>query len=229
MRQEPSAKASGSQAPQETGLQRGTILGCVLAGGLSRRMGGGDKALIEIGGRPMLAHVIDRLAPQVAALILNANGEPQRFESFGIPVVSDPIEGFIGPLAGMLAAMREGAARQGIGYVVTVAGDTPFFPVDLVARLAAAAQTPDTIVLAASGGNRHPVFGLWPVALADDLEDWLSTTDTYKVVAWVERHRLAMVDFDLVRRGGQVIDPFFNANRPEDIVIAERHIAELVP
>lgn len=207
--------------------ERPQILGCVLAGGLSRRMGGGDKALKAIGGRPMLNLVIERLRPQVACLILNANGDPKRFESFGLPVVADTVEGFTGPLAGVLAAMRfaeEHAA--GFTHVASAASDTPFFPVDLVHDLASGAAGVDTVVLATSGGNRHPVFGLWPVGLADDLDTWLRSTDTYKVLAWISRHRLATVDFPLFESGSQTLDPFFNVNTPEDIFAAEHYLAE---
>jgi molybdopterin-guanine dinucleotide biosynthesis protein A len=205
------------------------ILGCILAGGLSRRMGGGDKTLIEIAGRPMLARVVERLRPQVADLILNANGAAERFDSFDLPVVADTIEGFAGPLAGVLAGLHHSRTITGITHVASAAGDTPFLPMDLVARLAAEATTADTVVLATSGGNRHPVFGLWPVALADDLESWMRSTDTYKVLAWTSRHRLATVDFPMRRHGDTEIDPFFNANTPEDLATAERLAAEMTP
>lgn len=204
-----------------------TVLGCILAGGLSRRMGGGDKALREIGGRPMLARVVERLKPQVAALILNANGDPQRFESFSLPVAADTIEGFAGPLAGVLAGMRHAEKTPGLTHVATAASDTPFFPEDLVARLAEKATTADTIVLATSGGHRHPVFGLWPVALADDLDQWMRGTETYKVLAWTGRHRLETVDFPMLTVGERPLDPFFNANTPEELQEAERYLSEL--
>ncbi len=206
---------------------RENILGCILAGGLSRRMGGGDKTLLEIGGRPILTYVVERFRPQVGKLILNANGEAERFDSFDLPVVADTIEGFAGPLAGILAGLHHARTMTGITHVASAAGDTPFLPMDLVARLAAEATTADTIVLATSGGNRHPVFGLWPVALADDLESWMRTTDTYKVLAWTSRHRLATVDFPMRRHGETEIDPFFNANTPEDLATAECMAAEM--
>jgi molybdopterin-guanine dinucleotide biosynthesis protein A len=211
-----------------SGPQSGQILGCVLAGGLSRRMGGGDKALITIGGEPMLSRVIRRLCPQVGALILNANGDPERFAAFELPVVPDTVEGFTGPLAGVLAAMRHAEnTHPAATHVATVAADTPFFPDDLVARLAEKAADDDTVVLATSGGNRHPVFGLWPVALAEDLDNWLHTTETFKVLAWIGRHRLETVDFAFVEAGAAPLDPFFNANTPDDIVEAERLVREL--
>lgn len=206
---------------------REAVLGCVLAGGLSRRMGGGDKALKLLAGRPMLAHVVERLQPQVGQLILNANGDPQRFEDYGLPVVADTIEGFTGPLAGVLAAMRHAGRDSAFSHVATAAADTPFFPADLVARLSAEAADASTVVLATSNGNRHPVFGLWPVALGDDLEGWLRSTDTYKVLAWIGRHKLRTVDFPLTAVAGETLDPFFNANTPEDMLQAERYVKEL--
>lgn len=208
---------------------RESVLGCVLAGGLSRRMGGGDKTLLELAGRPLLAHVIGRLAPQVGRVVLNANGDPGRFERFGLAVVPDTVEGFLGPLAGVLAALRHAETCEGVGHVVTAAGDTPFFPDDLVARLAAGADTPETIAMAASAGRPHPVFALWPVGLADDLEARLREADSYSLLAWARRHRLRTVEFDLVGRGAHTIDPFFNANTPEDLATAGRYGAELVP
>lgn len=203
--------------------------GCVLAGGLSRRMGGGDKALRMLGGRPMLAHVIDRLRPQVSAMVLNANGDPARFAEFGLPVVCDPIEGFAGPLAGVLAGLRWAQAHAPHArWVASAAADTPFFPTDLVARLAAAADHAEpTIALAASGGHRHPVFGLWPVALADDLETFLRTEETRKVMAWVARHANVEVGFEAVGAKGLALDPFFNANTPQDMDTAEKLLEDL--
>lgn len=209
----------------------GDILGCILAGGLSRRMGGGDKTLIEIGGRPLLSHVLARLKPQVDAVILNANGDPKRFAHFGLPVVGDTMEGFPGPLAGVLAAMRHAENLRGAyTHVATVAADTPFFPEDFVTRLAQRASDESTVVLAKSDGRRHPVFGLWPVELADDLEKWLLATDTYKVLAWIGRHNMETVDFAMIASDGEErVDPFFNANTPGDIVAAEQALGAFVP
>lgn len=196
---------------------RSTIVGAVLAGGQSRRMGGQDKALMPLAGRPLIGHVIDRLTPQVDRLGINANGDPERFSPFGVPVFADTISGHAGPLAGILAAM--GFAIQldaRFTHVATAATDTPFFPTDMVARLADAAATSETIAMATSGGNRHPVFGLWPVSLAGDLEAWLRRTDTFKVLAWAGRHNLAEVDFAFDDH-----DPFFNVNTPRDREMAE--------
>ena len=174
------------------------VAGVILAGGLARRMGGGDKALLELAGRPLLAHVIERLAPQVDELVLNANGDPARFAQFGLPVVPDTVEGFAGPLAGVLAGMRWAAAR-GHQDVASAAGDTPFFPTDLVARLQAA-RGDQPICMAATrdperGLSEHPTFALWPVRLADDLEKSLTEEHHAQghrldLAAWLRAGRL---------------------------------------
>lgn len=193
------------------------VAGVILAGGLARRMGGGDKGLIRIGGRPILDHVIERFSPQVAAMAINANGEPARFAAYGLPVIADSIEGAAGPLAGVLAGL-DWAAERGFGQIVTAATDTPFLPRDLVTRLAAAAGTQGArIAVAASHGRQHPVFGLWACELKEDLRYALKEEGIRKVDAWTSRHRLAVADFD----GGDY-DPFFNANRPEDVREAEQ-------
>jgi molybdopterin-guanine dinucleotide biosynthesis protein A len=147
------------------------VVGVLLAGGRARRMGGGDKCLRPLGDRPILAHVIARARPQVEALVLNANGDPARFAAFALPVAADLIEDFAGPLAGVLTGMAWARAnRPDCPWIATIATDTPFFPGDLVARLRAAAQGEAAeLACAASAGRAHPVFGLWPVRLADDL------------------------------------------------------------
>jgi molybdopterin-guanine dinucleotide biosynthesis protein A len=193
------------------------VTGVVLAGGQSRRMGGGDKGLLEVAGKPMLAHVIDRLSPQVGRIVINANGDPGRFAAFGLPVVGDTVGGFVGPLAGVLAGMRWSltqapAARS----IVTVAGDAPLVPADLVARLAAALDGHTGIALARSNGELHPVIGLWPVALADDLEQELER-GVRKVLHWTDRHGTIPVDFAMAKIGNAEVDPFFNANTPEEL------------
>jgi len=205
----------------------GPHAGLILAGGRGSRMGGGDKPLLPVGGRPMLAHVIERLRPQVERLVLNANGDPARFVQYGLPVVADTIEGFAGPLAGILAGMRWSAANLAEArFMVSAAADTPFFPTDLVARLAAGCgRYEDTIAIAASPAGAHPVFGLWPVALADDLEQFLATGESGKILAFADRHRRVNVPFDeIALPGGRTVDPFFNVNTPEDAAKAE-HIA----
>lgn len=197
------------------------IAGVILAGGLARRMGGGDKALLEIGGETLLDRVIERLEPQVAEIVLNANGDPKRFARFGLPVVSDTVAGFAGPLAGVLAGMRW-AAPRGYTHVASAAGDTPFFPADLVVRLREALETNgQPIAMAATndperGHSEHPTFGLWPVALADNLEESLTIGNMRKVIVWTSRHGCARAVFD------EENYPFFNVNTPEDIIEAER-------
>lgn len=194
------------------------IVGVILAGGLSRRMGGGDKGLLELAGKPMLAHVIDRVEPQVDRLIINANGDPRRFSAFGLPVVADAVAGFVGPLSGILAGMRWAAANvPGARLIVTAPGDAPLVPRDLVARLSAAAGADGTrIALAQSHGKMHPVVGLWPVALADDLADALAC-GVRKVRDWAEVHGVVQVAFAPAPLCGLDLDPFFNANTPQEL------------
>ena len=204
-------------------------LGVILAGGLATRMGGGDKTLLTAGGQSLLSRIIGRLEPQVAGLALNANGDAARFGT-GLPVLADSIDGFAGPLAGVLAGL-DWAADQGADSIVTVAGDTPFFPCDLVPQLLLAAEgLPHPLALAAtprdglangealkSGGrmNRHPTFGLWPVTLRDDLRTALEA-GLRKVVAWTDGHGAGEAVFS-----AEPFDPFFNVNTPEDLARAE--------
>lgn len=196
----------------------GAPLGVILAGGLAQRMGGGDKGLLRLGDTTLLARVAARLAPQVAALALNAGGDPARFAGLGLPVIADSVAGAPGPLAGLLAGL-DWAAGQGAAHIVTAACDTPFLPADLVARLMAEAPRAP-IVLARSATGLHPTFGLWPVALRDDLRAAL-TGGTRKVRAWAERHGTAEALFD---DGPQ--DAFFNINTPADLAAAEKALAQ---
>lgn len=204
-------------------MDRRDITGLLLAGGLSRRMGGGDKGLHDIAGKPMLGHVLERIRPQVGAVVLNANGDPTRFASFAVPVVADTIEGFAGPLAGILAGLRWSAANApAAAFVASVSTDEPFLPLDLVARLATAIErAPRSVALARSSGELHPVIGLWPVALADDLEAELRA-GVRKVLRWTDKHGTIPVDFEPVRIGHELVDPFFNANTPEELDLARR-------
>jgi molybdopterin-guanine dinucleotide biosynthesis protein A len=194
------------------------VLGLLLAGGLARRMGGGDKPLRSIGGVSILARVIERLRPQCRGLVLNANGDPARFDGFGLPVVADDVPGFAGPLAGILAGLDWAAAQQpGIDWVVSVAADTPFIPRDLVARLfAARAAEGARLACAASGGRTHPVIGLWPVGLRADLRQALVVEGERKIDRFTGRYRLAVAHFETLP-----FDPFFNANEPGDLAAAE--------
>lgn len=213
---------------RDLGRHASLVCGVLLAGGLSRRMGGGDKCLRPIGDKTMLAHAIDRLTPQVGTLVLNANGDPGRFTEYRLPVTADAIEGFAGPLAGVLAGMRWAQANTSARWIVTAATDTPFFPSDLVVRLVdGAGHHQGIIALAASGGKAHPVFGLWPIALADDLESWLSEGQNRKVLAWVDRHPRTDINFTGPLVDGIELDPFFNANTPEDLETAAVVLEEL--
>jgi len=198
------------------------IVGLLLAGGQSRRMGGGDKALRVIGGIPLLERVIERMRPQVETLVLNANGDPARFAGFGLPVVPDSVPDYAGPLAGVLAGLDWTAAhRSDCTYVVSVATDAPFLPTDLVSRLVRGMEKSGAeLVCAASGGQPHPVIGLWPVRLREDLRHAVVDKTVRKVDVWTARHRLATVPFL-----SEPIDPFFNANRPEDLTTAAALLA----
>ena len=212
----------------------------ILAGGAARRMGGGDKGLLALGRSTVLGQAMGRLAPQVSALALNANGDPARFAALGLPILPDPVEGRPGPLAGVLAAM-EWAHGLGAERVLTAAADTPFLPLDLAARLEAAgagvvlAATPGEGAAsaakagaahgaAAPGGGplvRHPTFGLWPTALRDDLRAALAG-GVRKVVAWTDRHAAAVAAFPDEAA-------FFNVNTPEDLARARAMAREMAP
>jgi molybdopterin-guanine dinucleotide biosynthesis protein A len=198
---------------------RETVVGVLLAGGLSRRMGGGDKTLREIGGRPLLDRVVERLRPQVAAMVVNANGDPGRFARWGLPVAADVVPGFAGPLAGVLTGLDWAATHvPGAAWVASVATDAPFLPRDLVARLAdAVGREGADMACAASGGRHHPVFGLWPVRLREDLRHAMVEEGVRKVDAWTARYRLAVAEWP-----ARPADPFFNANRPDDLAEAGR-------
>ena len=200
-------------------------LGVILAGGQATRLGGGDKGRLSLGGKTILEHVIDRLEPQVGGMALNANGDPSRFADLDMPVIPDSLAEFPGPLAGVLAGL-DWAAEQGAEAIVTAAADTPFFPCDLVPQLLLAAEAgPHQLALAASGEPggklwRQPTFGLWPVALRDDLRAALQS-GLRKVVIWTGKHDAGQATF--VQSG---IDPFFNVNTPEDLQEARRIAGE---
>jgi molybdopterin-guanine dinucleotide biosynthesis protein A len=194
------------------------VTGVLLAGGLARRMGGGDKCLRPLGGRPILAHIIDRMRPQVAHLVLNANGDRARFAEFGLPVAADTVKGFVGPLAGVLTGMewtREN--HPDCAWVASVPTDAPFVPADLVVRMMEEVERSGAdMACATSGGRAHPVVGLWPVRLADALRRAMVDESLRKVDIWTARYRLAQVAFS-----DDPVDPFFNTNRPEDLEAAE--------
>ncbi len=198
------------------------VVGLLLAGGQSRRMGGGDKSLRMLGGISLLERVISRLQPQVGAMVINANGDPTRFAGFGLPVMADSVPDFAGPLAGVLAGLDWTAAnRTGCEFVASVATDAPFLPYDLVARLIQGAEEAGAdLVCAASGRRAHPVFGLWPVRLREDLRHAVVVEGVRKVDAWTGRYKLETVAFS-----DRPVDPFFNANNPDDLTTAAAMIA----
>lgn len=198
-------------------------LGLVLAGGLARRMGGGDKAMITIGGTSILDRVLERLRLQTAGIIINANGDPARFAATGLTVIADSVPGFAGPLAGVLAGLDWAAAHKpDITYVASVPGDCPFLPRDLVARLHAARIGDDLpLACARSGAWRHPVVGLWPVTLRDDLRRALVEEDLRKIEVWTARHGIAIADWP-----DKPVDPFFNVNTPDDAARANALAAQ---
>ena len=195
------------------------IQGVLLAGGLARRMGGGDKPMRTIGDRTILDRVIARLQPQCDGLLLNANGDPARFAAFGLPVIPDGVADFPGPLAGILAGLDWAAAnRPEVKWILSAAADCPFLPRDLVARLVAALREDNAeLAVAASDGQSHPVIGLWSVALREQLRHALVVEDIRKIDRWTARYKLVTVTWPV-----QPLDPFFNANTMDDIAEAER-------
>ena len=196
-------------------------IGVLLAGGLARRMGGGDKCRQILNGQSLLEHSIARAAPQVDTLILNANGDPERFQDINLPIVPDSLDGFLGPLAGVLSGMEWAQKnRADSQWVMSFATDTPFFPKDLVDKLQAAAQKENALIaVAESDGRLQPVFALWHVSLADQLRHALAEEGVRKIDRWMEKHPMTSVDFSRENE-----DPFFNINRVEDIEAAEKII-----
>lgn len=194
------------------------VVAVLLAGGLARRMGGGDKCLREVAGRPLLSRVIERILPQVDHVVLNANGDPERFSEFGLPVIADVVEGNAGPLAGILTGLVWAARHvTECEWVVSVPTDAPFLPMDYVARMMAAIEDEDAeLACASTNGRTHPVAGLWALRLMLELRSALIDEDIRKIDQWTVRYRLADVEFS-----SEPIDPFFNANRPEDLKAAE--------
>ena len=197
------------------------VIGIVLAGGRSSRMGK-YKSLLPLAGRPLLDHVIEKLRPQLDEIVLNVNGDPARVASCGLPIVQDSIDGHLGPLAGIHAGLDWAKAnRPKSRFVITVAADTPLFPTDLVSMLCGATDMAEPkLVVAKSESGVHPVFGLWPVALAPRIEEALRR-DERKTLDFVKAHQAEEVEFPPILIGGRAVDPFFNINRPEDLAEAE--------
>ncbi len=194
----------------------GPVIGVLLAGGLARRMGGGDKPLRELGGISILERVVARAGPQTDGLVLNANGDPARFAEFGLPVVADGVPDFAGPLAGILAGLDWAAAKHpDCRWVASFATDTPFLPADLVSRLSAAVGDGAELACAASAGRTHPVFGLWPVSLREALRAGMVEEEIRKIDTFTARFSCAVVEFTVLP-----VDPFFNANSPDDLTEA---------
>ena len=195
--------------------------GLILAGGLARRMGGGDKAKIEIGGVSILDRVLATLSGQCTGIAINANGDLRRFAECGVPVIPDNVEGFVGPLAGILAGLDYLAAQSNdVEWMLSVPGDCPFLPDDLVERLHQARRKMGAgvpLACARSGEWRHPVVGLWPVALREDLRHALTVEDLRKIEVWTARHGIAVADWPT-----EPVDPFFNVNTPDDAKRAQQ-------
>ena len=206
-------------------MSHATIAGVILAGGSARRLfpespTGGDKGLADLAGQPMLAHIIARFRPQVSRLVLNINGPAERFSPFGLEVVADEGPGEHGPLAGLVAAMAWAATTGGVTALATVSTDVPFLPSDLVARLAAARDgRADRPALAVSAGRRHPTIALWPLELEAEARRTLHRGER-SMDAFAKRHGAIAVSFPMGNIGGRTVDPFFNANTPDDLAAA---------
>jgi len=207
-----------------TDFSNKNVAGVILAGGLARRMGGGDKSLLTLGGKPLLDRVIERAGSQVDTLVLNANGDPTRFVEYGLPVAADVVPDFAGPLAGILTGMhwvRDNAPE--CEWLVSFASDTPFFPQDLVARMLQQAEAENApLACAVSDGQNHPVFGLWSVSLLEDLHKAVVDEEMRKILRWTDRYTCSQVEFST-----EPFDPFFNINRPEDLQAAEQFLTHV--
>ncbi|MGB6538354.1 MAG: molybdenum cofactor guanylyltransferase MobA [Xanthobacteraceae bacterium] len=193
-------------------------VGLILAGGQARRMGGGDKARIRVGGTSILQRVLARLKPQCNGMIINANGDPARFADTGLPIVADSVPDFAGPLAGILAGLDWAAANTpDCQWIASVPGDCPFVPKNLLARLHEARSAAGAALACAGSGRRtHPVVGLWPLQLRENLRHALLGEGVRKIDVWTARHGVAVADWP-----DGPIDPFFNVNTPADAQSAE--------
>ncbi|MBA8878501.1 molybdenum cofactor guanylyltransferase MobA [Phyllobacterium myrsinacearum] len=206
------------------------IAGIILAGGRSSRMDGHDKALLPFGKARLIDFIVERLSSQLETMAINSNGDTAAFANLERPVIADSVSGFAGPLAGIIAGMQWAAdAAVPFTHILTVATDTPFFPRDLVTRLGGAITgAPDHIAVAVSDAIWHPVFGLWPVAMRHDLQQWMHDPQNRRVRTWIESHPHHAVDFPLIEtQAGAAFDPFFNINRPDDLALARSMITKL--
>jgi len=202
----------------QTGSGDCDVTGILLAGGRSSRMNGHEKALLDIGGKPMLLHVLARLAPQVGHVAINANGDPARFSGHGLPVIRDSIDGYAGPLAGLHAGLAWARNETPEAcFVASVPVDSPFVPTDLVPRLKAALLAHNAAcAIASSQGERYPVAGLWRLELADAIEMALNE-NVRALHRFADLNQAVTVDFPLMSVGEEAIDPFFNVNAPTDL------------
>lgn len=224
MTEETTASNPEATSAEATKRDQSRVVGVVLAGGLARRMGGGDKPMTALAGKPILEYILGRVRPQVDALALNANGDPGRFAYYDMDVIADTMDGNPGPLAGVLSGL-EWARRvhPDAEWLATFPGDAPFLPKNLVSRLSQAVERAGAdMACAASDGRAHPVVGLWPVRLADDLRRAMVEDEIRKVDRWTGRHKLIQVEF-----AAEPVDPFFNANSPDDVAEAERLLARI--
>ena len=214
----------GGRAPGRSECGVNSVVAVILAGGEARRMGGGDKCLLEFGGRTLLDWILTRIRPQVGTVILNANGDPARFAQFGLPVVPDIAEESLGPLLGILSGLTWVAENvPDAQWVVTLPGDTPFPPGDLVGRFMEMAAGPDAeVVCAVSGGRTYPPCSLWRVDLAGELREAVIEDRILKIDQWTETRRTEWAEFET-----GTVDPFFNVNSPEDLRRAEALAREM--
>ena len=199
------------------------VLGAIIAGGQSRRLGGNEKAFLDMAGRRMIDIVIETMTPQVERLSINANGDPARFSELGLKILADDPANRDGPLSGLATMLTDAATHPSITHLATVPSDCPFLPTDLVARLAGALDGNNDIAIASSRGRSHPVIGLWPVTFAGDLRNHLKTAEKLSVLGYLDTMKWRSVAFHTSGPDGP--DPFFNVNTPEDLELARQFLS----